>query len=194
MQHRFFAFISRMRFIARWGLMRNSYQENIQEHSHMVAVLAHGLALIQRDILHDPSAPDPDRCAAAALFHDASEILTGDLPTPIKYYNPEIRDAYKAVEEFSARKLLSLLPEELRGAYEPLLLEACGTQVQAVVKAADKLSAYLKCLEELKAGNLEFKLAAEQTRQALEDSPLPEVNYFLEHFLPGFSLTLDELQ
>ena len=112
----------------------------------------------------------------------------------MKYYNPEIRDAYKAVEEFSARKLLSLLPEELRGAYEPLLLEACGTQVQAVVKAADKLSAYLKCLEELKAGNLEFKLAAEQTRQALEDSPLPEVNYFLEHFLPGFSLTLDELQ
>lgn len=136
----------------------------------------------------------PGWAAAAALFHDAPEILTGDLPTPVKYYNPEIRDAYKAVEEFSARKLLSLLPEELRGAYEPLLLEACGTQVQAVVKAADKLSAYLKCLEELKAGNLEFKLAAEQTRQALEDSPLPEVNYFLEHFLPGFSLTLDELQ
>ena len=190
--YHFFAYLSRMRYINRWGLMRNTFQENIQEHSHVVAVLAHALAVIRREVFGGEI--DPGLAAAAALFHDAPEILTGDLPTPVKYYNPEIRDAYKAVEEFSARKLLSLLPEELRGAYEPLLLEACGTQVQAVVKAADKLSAYLKCLEELKAGNLEFKLAAEQTRQALEDSPLPEVNYFLEHFLPGFSLTLDELQ
>ena len=188
----FFAYINRMRFINRWALMRNSYTENIQEHSHQVAVLAHALAVIRNRCFG--GCVDEGAVAVAALYHDAPEILTGDLPTPVKYYNPEIRDAYKAVEEFSARKLLSLLPEELRGAYEPLLLEACGTQVQAVVKAADKLSAYLKCLEELKAGNLEFKLAAEQTRQALEDSPLPEVNYFLEHFLPGFSLTLDELQ
>ena len=182
----FFAMLSRMKYISRWGLMRNSRTENLSEHTLETAYFAHALALIE--------GADPARVVLCALYHDCSEILTGDLPTPVKYYNPEIRDAYKAVEEFSARKLLSLLPEELRGAYEPLLLEACGTQVQAVVKAADKLSAYLKCLEELKAGNLEFKLAAEQTRQALEDSPLPEVNYFLEHFLPGFSLTLDELQ
>ena len=137
---------------------------------------------------------DPGQAAAAALFHDAPEILTGDLPTPVKYYNPEIRDAYKEVEEVSARKLLSMLPEELRPAYEGLLMETAAPRVGAVVKAADKLSAYIKCLEELKAGNTEFRLAAEQTRQALEASPLPEVGYFMEHFLPAFELTLDELQ
>ena len=112
MQHRFFALISRMRYIGRWGLMRNTFEENIQEHSHMVAVLAHGLAMIQRDILGEPA--DPDRCAAAALFHDASEILTGDLPTPIKYYNPEIKSAYKQIEAVSCEKLLALLPPELQ--------------------------------------------------------------------------------
>ena len=113
MQHRFFALISRMRYIGRWGLMRNTFEENIQEHSHMVAVLAHGLAMIQRDILGEPA--DPDRCAAAALFHDASEILTGDLPTPIKYYNPEIKSAYKQIEAVSCEKLLALLPPEVQG-------------------------------------------------------------------------------
>ena len=115
MQHRFFALISRMRYIGRWGLMRNTFEENIQEHSHMVAVLAHGLAVIQRDILGQPA--DPDRCASAALFHDASEILTGDLPTPIQYYNPEIRKAYKQIEAVSCEKLLALLPPELQEIY-----------------------------------------------------------------------------
>ena len=153
MQHRFFALISRMRFITRWGLMRNSYEENVQEHSHMVAVLAHGLAMIQREILHEPA--DPDRCASAALFHDASEILTGDLPTPIKYYNPEIRSAYKDIEAVSCEKLLELLPEELRAGYRPLLFES-DPEVRVIVKAADKLSAYIKCVEELKAGNTEI--------------------------------------
>lgn len=190
--YHFFAYLSRMRYINRWGLMRNTFQENIQEHSHMVAVLAHALAVIRREVFGGEI--DPGLAAAAALFHDAPEILTGDLPTPVKYYNPEIRDAYKAVEEFSARKLLSLLPEELRGAYEPLLLEACGTQVQAVVKAADKLSAYIKCVEELKAGNNEFREAAGQTLRALESYGLPEVAYFLETFMDSFSLTLDELK
>ena len=122
MQYKFFALISRMRYIARWGLMRNTFQENIQEHSHMVAVLAHALALIERDILGGSA--DPDRCATAALFHDASEILTGDLPTPIKYYNPEIKKAYKRVEAVSCEKLLALLPAELRPSYAPLLLES----------------------------------------------------------------------
>ena len=193
MQHRFFAFISRMRFIARWGLMRNSYQENIQEHSHMVAVLAHGLALIQRDILHDPSAPDPDRCAAAALFHDASEILTGDLPTPIKYYNPEIKKAYKQIEAVSCEKLLALLPPEVQESYRPLLFES-DPEVARIVKAADKLSAYIKCVEELKAGNSEFEAAEKQTRQALVEMQLPCLDYFLAHFLDSFRLTLDELE
>ena len=192
MPHNFFAFISRMRYISRWGLMRNTFRENIQEHSHMVAVIAHALAVIRRDVYGGEI--DPGLAAAAALYHDAPEILTGDLPTPVKYYTPEIRDAYKRVEEISAQKLLSMLPEGLRPAYAPLLREDCGAEIQAVVKAADKLSAYIKCVEELKAGNAEFKQAEEQTRAILEQSTLPEVGYFMEHFMPAFGLTLDELQ
>ena len=191
-QYPFFAYLSRMRYINRWGLMRNTFQENIQEHSHMVAVLAHALAVIRRDVFGGDA--DPGLAAAAALYHDAPEILTGDLPTPIKYYNPDIRDAYKAVEAVSARRLLALLPPELQQVYAPLLGEDAGGELHAIVKAADKLSAYIKCVEELKAGNHEFKQAAEQTLEALKASPLPEVGYFMEHFLPGFSLTLDELQ
>ena len=192
MPHNFLACISRMRYISRWGLMRNTFRENIQEHSHMVAVIAHALAVIRRDVYGGEI--DPGLAAAAALYHDAPEILTGDLPTPVKYYNPEIRDAYKQVEEISAQKLLSMLPEDLRPAYAPLLREDCGAELQAVVKAADKLSAYIKCVEELKAGNTEFKQAEEQTRAILEQSTLPEVGYFMEHFMPAFGLTLDELQ
>ena len=184
--------IARMRYITRWGLMRNTDPENIQEHSHMVAVLAHTLAVIRRDVFGGDI--DPEHAAVLALYHDAPEILTGDLPTPVKYYNPEIREAYREVEEVSARRLLSMLPEALRPAYEPLLLEDPEDPYHALVKAADKLSAHIKCVEELKAGNTEFRQAAEQTRRVLEDSPLPEVAYFLEHFLPGFSLSLDELQ
>ena len=192
MAHHFFALISRMRYIGRWGLMRNTFEENIQEHSHMVAVLAHALAVIRRDVFGGDI--DPGQAAVLALYHDAPEILTGDLPTPVKYYNPEIRDAYREVETVSARRLLSMLPDALRPAYEPLLLEDPESGYHAVVKAADKLSAYIKCVEELKAGNSEFRQAAEQTRQALEASPLPEVGYFLEHFMPVFELTLDELR
>lgn len=191
MQHKFFALISRMRYIGRWGLMRNTFHENIQEHSHMVAVLAHGLALIDRDILGNPR--DPDRCATAALFHDASEILTGDLPTPIKYYNPEIRNAYKQVEAVSCEKLLELLPEQLQTSYRPLLLES-DPEVARIVKAADKLSAYIKCVEELKAGNMEFEDAEKQTLLSLQQMQLPCLEYFMDHFLDGFRLTLDELK
>ena len=188
----FFAYLSRMRYIRRWGLMRNTFQENIQEHSHMVAVIAHALAVIRRDVFGGTI--DPGQAAVAALFHDAPEILTGDLPTPVKYYNPEIRDSYRQVEAVSAQKLLSMLPPDLRPAYVPWLTEDYDPELHALVKAADKLSAYIKCVEELKAGNTEFRKAAEQTRAALEASPLPEVGYFLEHFLPGFSLPLDELE
>ena len=191
MPYHFFALLSRMRYINRWGLMRNTFQENIQEHSHMVAVLAHALAVIRQEIFGGRA--DPGQAALLALYHDAPEILTGDLPTPVKYYNPEIQAAYKQVEKVSAQKLLSLLPQELRPAYEPLFHEEEG-ELQALVKAADKLAAYIKCVEELKAGNGEFQQAAQQTREILEASPLPEVHYFMEQFLPGFGLTLDELQ
>ena len=158
----------------------------------MVAVLAHALAVIRRDVFGKEA--DPGLAAAAALYHDAPEILTGDLPTPIKYYDPDIREAYKKVEDFSAQKLVAMLPEELRPAFDPLLREDYDPELRALVKGADKLSAYIKCLEELKAGNAEFRQAARQTREALEGYHLPELDYFMEHFLPAFTLTLDELQ
>ena len=188
MSDNFFAYISRMRYIERWSLMRNALPENIQEHSHMVAVIAHALGVIRRDVFHIEC--DPNACAAAALYHDASEILTGDLPTPIKYYNPEIKNAYKQVEQIACQKLLATLPEELRPAFQPLLTEA---EYRDIVKAADKLSAYIKCIEERRAGNDEFLSAEKQTRAALEQNPLPEVQYFMAHFIPAFELTLDEL-
>ena len=172
MSHPFFAYIARMRYIVRWGLMRNTMQENIQEHSHMVAVLAHALAVIRRDKFG--GTVDPGRVAAVALYHDAPEIFTGDLPTPVKYANPAIQTAYKAVEADAAQRLVAMLPQEMR--------------------PADKLSAHLKCLEELKAGNREFQSAAQQTRAALDAFHLPELDYFLAEFLPAFPLTLDELQ
>ena len=191
MQHRFFALISRMRYIGRWGLMRNTFEENIQEHSHQVAVLAHALAVIRNEFFGGQV--DAGAVAAAALYHDAGEILTGDMPTPIKYFNPEIREAYRKVEEVADQKLLAMLPPELRPIYEDILRPA-DAEVEELVKAADKLSAHIKCLEEEKAGNHEFCAAARQTRQALEDMHLPEVDLFLEEFLPSFRLTLDELE
>ncbi len=192
MANEFFALLSRMRYITRWGLMRNTFSENIQEHSHQVAVLAHALALIRRDVLALPG-PDPDKCAVAALYHDASEILTGDLPTPIKYYNPDIKQAYKEVERIAGNRLLDLLPEALRGSYAPLVLED-DPEVTPTVKAADKLSAYIKCIEEQKAGNAEFDSAERQIRSALEAMEMPELDYFLKECLPAFSLNLDQLR
>ena len=191
MANHFYAYISRMRCVKRWALMRNTEEENIQEHSHMVAVLAHALALIRTRVYGIPT--DANAVAVAALYHDATEILTGDMPTPIKYYNPAIRDAYRQVERVAEEKLLAMLPDELRPTYSAALSPA-APEIQQLVKAADKLSAYIKCLEELKAGNTEFRQAAEQTRYALDDMELPEVDYFLEHFLPSFKLTLDELE
>ena len=191
MAYSFFPMIARMRYINRWGLMRNTQTENIQEHSHMVAVLAHALAVIQNEKFGGQV--DPGAVAVAALYHDASEILTGDMPTPIKYDNPAIRTAYKDVEAVAEGKLLRMLPPELQTAYAPVLTEV-DPEVEHLVKAADKLSAHIKCLEELKAGNAEFREAAAQTRKALEAFDLPEVRYFMDTFLPSFSLTLDELK
>ena len=191
MKNGFFALIGRMRSIRRWGLMRNSFDENLQEHSHMTAVLAHALAMIRRDVYGE--AADPDRAAVLALYHDASEIITGDLPTPVKYLNREITGAYKAVEHQAERRLLDMLPLELRPGYAPLLGGGEGEDLGSLVKAADKLSAYLKCQEELQMGNMEFRSAEAQLRAWLEACPLREVQYFREHFLPSFGLTLDEL-
>ena len=191
MANEFYALLSRMRYINRWGLMRNSFQENIQEHSHQVAVLAHGLALIRREIL-GLEAPDPDRCAVAALYHDASEILTGDMPTPVKYYNAAIQDAYKQVEHIACNQLLDMLPEQLRSYYEPLVMES-DPQVKIIVKEADKLSAYIKCLEERKAGNAEYETAARQTMEALVEIDRPEMDWFITECLPAFGHNLDDL-
>lgn len=191
MANEFYALMSRMRYITRWGLMRNTFSENIQEHSHQVAVLAHALALIRRDILH-LAGPDPDKCAVAALYHDASEILTGDLPTPIKYYNPSIKSAYKQVERIAGERLLDMLPSALRDSYAHLVLED-DAEVLPIVKAADKLSAYIKCVEEQKAGNSEFESAEAQTMQALKEMEMPELNWFIAECLPAFGLNLDQL-
>lgn len=191
MANEFYALMGRMRYITRWGLMRNSFSENIQEHSHMTAVLAHALALIRRDILKLPT-PDPDKCAVAALYHDASEILTGDLPTPIKYYNPDIKDAYKQVERIAGNRLLDMLPQELRASYEHYVLED-DPELEPFVKSADKLSAHIKCLEEQKAGNTEFDTAARQTWDSMKAMERPELNWFLEHCLPAFALNIDQL-
>ena len=192
MANEFYALLGRMRYITRWGLMRNTFSENIQEHSHQVAVLAHALGLIRREILGLPG-PDPEKCAVAALYHDASEILTGDLPTPIKYYNPSIKTAYKQVEKIAGEQLLDKLPPQLRKAYEAYVLEE-DQDVLPIVKAADKLAAYIKCREELQAGNGEFEDAARETREALERLEVPEAVWFLERFGEAFGLTLDGLQ
>ena len=191
MANEFYALKGRMRYITRWGLMRNTFSENISEHSHMTAVLAHALALIRRDILKLPT-PDPDRCAVAALYHDASEILTGDLPTPIKYYNPDIKEAYKQVERIAGNRLLDMLPEQLRASYEHLVLED-EEEVLPFVKAADKLCAHIKCLEEQKAGNTDFDTAAKQTWDAMKRMDRPELDWFLENCLGAFALNLDQL-
>ena len=191
MANEFYALMGRMRYITRWGLMRNTFSENIQEHSHQVAVLAHALALIRRDILH-LQGPDPDRCAVAALYHDASEILTGDLPTPIKYYNPSIKEAYKQVEHVAADRLLEMLPPELVDSYASLVHED-DPRVLPTVKAADKLSAYIKCVEEQKAGNTEFDSAAKAAMTAMKAMAMPELDWFIENCLPAFSLDLDQL-
>ena len=191
MAHEFFALMGRMRYITRWGLMRNSFSENLTEHSYMTAILAHALALIRRDILK-LEGPDPDRCAVAALYHDASEILTGDLPTPVKYYNADIKSAYKQVERIAGNRVLDMLPQELRSSYEHDVLEDDRT-VKPIVKAADKLSAHIKCLEEQKAGNTEFDFAAKQTWESMKEMNLPELEWFLQNCLAPFTMNLDQL-
>ena len=190
-KYSFFALISRMKNITRWTLMRNNIAENIQEHSHMVAVIAHALAVIRRDIYgHDI---DPGLAASMALFHDSSEIFTGDMPTPVKYFDNAIIEAYKRVESVASDKLLTALPAEMRSSYMSILSPTENCEIKVIVKAADTLSAYIKCIEELKTGNMDFRLAAEQSKDKLNKMNMPEVKYFIENFLPAFELTLDEI-
>jgi 5'-deoxynucleotidase len=187
-----FAYLSRMRFIQRWGLMHNTYPENIQEHSLRVAMIAHALAIIRNRVFEGDV--DPQRTTVLALYHDASEVLTGDLPAPVKYFNPDIKVAYKAIEAAAAHKLLAMVPEALRADYQALFLSAEEDRVhRELVAAADKLCAYLKCLEEMGAGNHEFAKAEKALRASVEALDLPEVRYFLDTFVPSFRLTLDEL-
>lgn len=189
----FFAMMTRMRNIARWGLMRNSIQENLAEHSFDTAVTAHALALIGKEQFGRDI--DPGKIAAAALFHDAPEIITGDLPTPVKYNNPEICTAYKSIEHAAADSLLRMLPDSLRPHYRLLMtMEEDDPETYRYVKAADKISAYIKCVEELRSGNDEFRRAAVQTRQAIREMHFPEADYYMEQFAPAFALNLDELQ
>ena len=186
----FYALLSRMRYISRWGLMRSSIPENIQEHSHETAVFAHALGLIRREILGRPC--DAERLAVLALYHDASEILTGDMPTPIKYHDKAIRSAYKDVERLAEEQLIAMLPEALRDAYRTSLRPADEDEAR-LIKAADKLSALVKCIEERKAGNREFLSAEEQTRAALAAMDLPEADWFMANCLPAYEKNLDEL-
>ena len=191
MANEFFALMGRMRYITRWGLMRNTFSENLTEHSYTTATLAHALALIRRDVLK-LEGPDPDRCAVAALYHDVSEILTGDLPTPVKYFNPDIKKAYKQVEQIAGNRVLDMLPPELRSSYEHDVLEDDLT-VKPIIKAADQLSAHIKCLEEQKSGNADFDFAAKQTWEAMKAMNLPELEWFLQNCLAPFTMNLDQL-
>jgi 5'-deoxynucleotidase len=187
-----FAYFSRMKLIRRWGLMRSTHPENVQEHSQRVALVAHALALI-RNRLYDGTV-DPDHVAVIALYHDSGEVFTGDLPSPIKYRNPEIRTAYHEIERSAASTLLSMVPEPLYHDYRPLLLgEGVDPDERAIVKAADKLCAWMKCLEETAAGNREFAKAEEALRETVQSIDRPEVRWFVDTFLPSFRLTLDEL-
>jgi 5'-deoxynucleotidase len=181
-----------MRLIQRWGLMRNTQMENIQEHSLQVAMIAHGLAVI-RNIWFN-GALNPERVLSLAVYHEVGEVITGDLPTPIKYFNPEIKKAYNEIEELAKQKLIHMLPEECQTQYNEYFFHTEADQENwRVVKAADKLSAYLKCMEELRSGNEEFFKAKNKIEVELRDMQLPEVRFFLDHFAPSFALTLDEL-
>ncbi len=186
----FFGMLSRMKYINRWGLMRNNINENIAEHSLQVAIIAHGLAVIGNKRFGRNL--NAEHIAMMGIMHDTTEIITGDLPTPIKYYAPEIRDAYKKVENIAANQLLKELPEDMQESYEDILIEDDSIEWK-YVKAADKLSAYIKCIEEKNTGNTDFAKAEDTIRKALEDMQMEEIDVFIEEFLPAYVMTLDEI-
>jgi 5'-deoxynucleotidase len=188
----FFAHLARMKLIQRWPLMRSVSTENISEHSLQVAFVAHALAIIKNKKFGGNT--NPERVAILAMYHDTSEVLTGDLPTPVKYYNPEIAKEYKKIEAAAEHKLLSLLPEEFQEDFKPFLISNAAHEEDAqIVKQADSICAYLKCLEELSAGNHEYALAKKRLDETLQERKTPEMDYFLHTFAPSFELSLDEI-
>ena len=191
MSSNFFAMVNRMKFIDRWALMQNAKKENIAEHSHSVAVIAHALALIGNKIYGKNY--DCERVCLLALYHDTTEVITGDMPTPVKYYNDEIKNVYKDIEKVAGNRLLSMLPEEFIEAYTPLFeKQEDDKELWVLVKAADKISALIKCIEECRMGNLEFTKAREAQEDLINEITLPEVKYFRGNFLDAYYLTLDE--
>jgi 5'-deoxynucleotidase len=192
MTSHFFAYINKLRWIMRWGLKRNTIQENVMEHSWQVATIAHALALIRNR--HFGGEVDANAVATAALYHDCSEVITGDLPSPVKYHSPGIQQAYHAIERAAEQELVALLPPSLRTDFAAMMIESELPLIhRQLIKAADTIAALLKCQAELKAGNHEFEKAAEEIRQRLGAYPLPEVDYFMATFVPSYQLTLDEL-
>lgn len=187
----FFAMMSRMKYINRWGLMRNTFNENICEHSLEVAMIAHALGVINNVFFYGHI--NAERLALMGMYHDSTEIITGDMPTPIKYYSPQIRDAYKDVEVIAKEQLLSGLPEAMREIYSSILADSeQEKELWRYVKAADKISAYIKCIEEQHMGNRDFEKAGESIRQIIDDMHMPEADYFMVNFLPAYMLTLDD--
>ena len=189
--YNFFAMVNRMKYIDRWALMPNTQKENIAEHSHSVAVIAHALALIgKREFGKDY---DENRVAVLALYHDTTEVITGDMPTPVKYYNDEINSVYKKIEAVAGQRLLSMLPDEYKADYEPMFEHSEeDRELWLLVKAADKISALIKCIEENRMGNREFDIALKAQEQKIAEIDIPEVKFFSEHFLKSYYLTLDE--
>ncbi len=191
MPYDFFAFMDRMKYIKRWQLMRSVREENIMEHSQQVAMFAHALAVINNKVFHGNA--DVYKAVAYAVYHECSEVMTGDLPTPIKYFNESIHGAYKQIEDRACDKLLNTLPCELRGEFSFVMKPDTSSYEYAIMKAADRLAAYVKCLEELRAGNKEFAKAEKSIKKDLLSRDMPEIKYFFENFIAGFSLSLDEL-
>lgn len=192
MGYDFYAYLDRMKYIKRWQLMRSTREENIMEHSQSVAVLAHALVTIRNEVYGGRA--DVLKTVLYALYHETSEVMTGDLPTPIKYYNRSISGAYKELERRACEKMTDMLPKELKGGIAPYVLADEESEEYRLVKAADRLAAYIKCLEELRSGNSEFVKAKKSIEEDLHSRNMPEVEYFFENFVPALSLTLDELE
>lgn len=191
MKYPFFAFMARLKYIARWGLMRSSIPENDAEHTLQTVMIAHGLAIIRQTVFHEPC--DAEHCAMLALYHDASEVFTGDLPTPVKYFTTGLHEKYEEIEQEARQKLLHTLPKTMQPSYEPYILHMETDPLWPLAKAADTLSAFLKCAEELKAGNQEFHGAYDSTKEKLQALHLKEVDWFMDHFAGSFEDTLDQM-
>ena len=192
MRYDFYAYMDRMKYIKRWQLMRSTREENIMEHSQAVTLLAHALVTVHNEVFHGNA--DVLKTVLYAAYHETSEVMTGDLPTPIKYYNQSIQGAYKQLERSACEKIVSTLPKEMQGGISPYVLADEDSVEYKLVKAADRLAAYVKCLEELRCGNTEFAKAKKSIEEDLRSRNMPEVEYFFQHFVPSFELSLDELE